>query len=75
MNKVPPVERDLLTGGLSIPCASLWYAFLSEEAYWRDDIDLANDYKSRSQSLSGGLRGSTHDNTLEEAIKKWKRKQ
>ena len=73
MNKVPPVERDLLTGGISIPCASLWYAFLTEEAYWRDEVTLANEYKVRSQSLSGGLRGGLNDNTLEELIKKWKR--
>lgn len=75
MNKVPYVERDALTGGITIPCASLWYAFLSEEAYWRDEVGLAQEYKRRSESLSGGLRGSLHSRELEECIKRWKRTQ
>ena len=80
MNKVPPVERDLLTGGLKMSCASLWCQFLSEEFDWHDinDVDdgnrsLSEYYKRRSQELSVAPEGALHDRRLEEAIKAWKR--
>jgi hypothetical protein len=73
MQKIPPVDRDELTGGLKMACASLWYAFLSEEHHWEGNTSLSEYYKRRSQELSVAPRGSLHDRQLEEAIKKWKR--
>jgi hypothetical protein len=73
VNKVPPVERDSLTGGLTTACASLWYAFLSDEYDWQGNRSLSEYYKRRSQELSVAPRGSLHDRQLEEAIKTWKR--
>ena len=80
MNKVPPVERDLLTGGLTFESASRWCQFLSEEFDWHDinDVDegnrsLSEYYKRRSQELLRAPTGSLHDRRLEEAIKAWKR--
>ncbi len=73
MQKVPPVERDLLTGGLTMSCASLWYAFLSDEHDWQGNTSLSEYYKRRSQELSVAPSGSLHDRQLEEAIKTWKR--
>ena len=80
MNKVPPVERDKSTGGLTMACAGLWCQFLSEEFDWHDinDVDegnrsLSEYYKRRSQELSVAPTGSLHDRRLEEAIKAWKR--
>ena len=73
MNKVPPVERDLLTGGLTMACAGLWCQFLSEEFYWQGNRSLSEYYKRRSQELSRAPTGSLHDRRLEEAIKAWKR--
>ena len=73
MNRVPFVERDAVMGGLTFESASLWYAFLAEEAYWRDDMTLAQGYKRRSQELKNSPTGSLHDRRLEEAIKRWKR--
>lgn len=74
MNRVPFVERDAVMGGLTFESASLWYAFLAEEAYWRDDMTLAQDYKRRSESLLGGLKGSLHNSALEDAIQQWSRR-
>jgi hypothetical protein len=73
MNKVPHIERDVVSGGLTFDSARLWYAFLSEEAFWQDDMTTAQDYKSRSEGLLEGLRGGLHNNALEEAINQWKR--
>ncbi len=73
MNKVPPVERDLLTGGLTMSCASLWYNFLAEEFYWQGNRSLSEYYKRRAQELSVAPTGSLHDNQLEKVIKQWKR--
>jgi hypothetical protein len=73
MQKIPTVERDALFGGITPPCAALWYAFLSEEAFWSDNRELAENYKRRSESFSGGLMGSIHDRSLEKEIEKWKR--
>ena len=73
MNKVPPVERDLLTGGLTMSCASLWYNFLAEEFDWQGNRSLSEYYKRRAQELSVAPSGSLHDRRLEEAIKTWKR--
>ena len=80
MNKVPPVERDILTGGLTMESASRWYQFLSEEFDWHDinDVDEGNTslseyYERRSQELSVAPRGSLHDRQLEKAIERWKR--
>lgn len=73
MNKVPPVERDLLTGGLTMACASLWCQFPSEEFDWQGNRSLSEYYKRRSQELSVAPTGSLHDRRLEEAIKAWKR--
>ena len=73
MNKVPHVERDILTGGLTTACAGLWCQFLSEEHDWQGNRELSEYYKRRSQELLSGPRGSLHDRRLEEAIKTWKR--
>jgi len=73
MNKVPPVERDLLSGGLTMSCASLWYAFLADEHDWQGNRSLSEFYKRRAQELSVAPTGSLHDRQLEEAIKQWKR--
>ena len=73
MNKVPPVERDLLTGGLTFESASLWCQFLSEEFDWQGNGSLSEYYKQRSQELLRAPMGSLHDRRLEEAIKAWKR--
>ena len=73
MNKVPPVERDLLTGGLTMSCAELWCQFLSEEFDWQGNRSLSEYYKRRSQELSVAPEGALHDRRLEEAIKAWKR--
>ena len=73
MNKVPHVERDLLTGGLTMSCAALWCKFLSEEFDWKDNRSLSDYYKRRSQELSVAPTGALHDRRLEEAIKAWKR--
>lgn len=73
MNKVPPVERDILTGGLTMESASRWCQFLSEEHDWQGNRELSEYYKRRSQELSVAPRGSLHDRRLEEAIKRWKR--
>jgi len=73
MNRIPHVERDELTGGLTMSCASLWCQFLSEEYDWQNDRGLSEYYKRRSQELSRAPRGSLHDRQLEEAIKTWKR--
>lgn len=72
MNKVPHVERDLLTGGLTTTCASLWCTFLSEEHHWEGNIALSEYYKRRSEELIRGPRGSLHDRRLEAAISKWR---
>ncbi len=73
MNKVPHVERDMITGGLTNACAALWCQFLSEEFDWQGNRSLSDYYKRRSQELSVAPRGSLHDRRLEEAIKTWKR--
>ena len=73
MNKIPPVERDILTGGLTTACASLWYAFLADEHDWQGNRSLSEYYKRRSQELLRAPTGSLHDRRLEEAIKAWKR--
>lgn len=73
MNKIPLVERDAITGGLTFESASLWYKFLSDEHDWLGNRELSEYYKRRSEELSRGLRGSLHDRRLEEAIKRWKR--
>ena len=73
MNKVPPVERDLLTGGLTFESASRWCTFLAEEFDWQGNRSLSDFYKRRSEELSRAPRGSLHDNQLEKAIKQWKR--
>jgi hypothetical protein len=73
MNKVPPVERDILTGGLTTACAGLWCQFLSEEHHWEGNTALSEYYERRSQELIGGPRGALHDRRLEEVIKRWKR--
>ena len=73
MNKVPPVERDKSTGGLTMACAGLWCQFLSEEFDWQGNRSLSEYYKRRSQELSRAPTGSLHDRRLEEAIKTWKR--
>ena len=73
MQKIPSVERDPVTGGLTTACASLWCRFLSEEFDWQGNRSLSEYYKRRSQELSVAPRGSLHDRRLEEAIKTWKR--
>jgi len=73
MSKVPPVERDKSTGGLTMACAGLWCQFLSEEFDWQGNRSLSEYYKRRSQELSRAPTGSLHDRRLEEAIKAWKR--
>lgn len=73
MNKVPPVERDMLTGGLTMESASRWYQFISEEYHWEGNTYLSEYYKRRSQELSVAPRGSLHDRQLEKAIERWKR--
>ena len=73
MNKIPPVERDILTGGLTTACAGLWCQFLSEEYDWEGNTSLSEYYERRSQELSRAPKGSIHDRRLEEAIKTWKR--
>jgi len=73
VNKVPPVERDLLTGGLTFESASRWYNFLAEEFDWQGNRSLSEYYKRRSQELARAPMGSLHDNQLEKAIKQWKR--
>lgn len=73
MNKVPPVERDLLTGGLTFESASRWCKFLSEEFDWQGNRSLSEYYKRRAQELSRAPTGSLHDRRLEEAIKAWKK--
>jgi hypothetical protein len=73
MNKVPPVERDEFTGGLTMSCASLWCQFLAEEFDWQGNRSLSEFYKRRAQELSVAPTGSLHDNQLEKAIKQWKR--
>ena len=73
MNKVPPVERDLLTGGLTFESASRWCQFLAEEFDWQGNRSLSEYYKRRAQELSVAPTGSLHDRRLEEAIKTWKR--
>jgi len=72
MNKVPPVERDLLTGGLTFESASRWCQFLSEEHYWEGNTSLSEYYKRRSEELIRGPKGSLHDRRLEAAISKWR---
>lgn len=73
MNKIPHVERDLLTGGLKMSCAALWCKFLSEEFDWQGNRSLSDYYKRRSEELSVAPEGALHDRRLEEAIKIWKR--
>jgi hypothetical protein len=73
MNKVPQVERDILTGGLTISCAGLWCQFLSDEHHWEGNTSLSDYYKRRSQELSVAPTGSLHDGQLEKAIERWKR--
>jgi len=73
MNKIPPVEREILTGGLTMACAGLWCQFLSEEHNWQNDRGLSEYYERRSQELIRSPRGALHDRRLEEAIKRWKR--
>lgn len=73
MNKVPHIERDMITGGLTNDCAALWYKFLAEEFDWQGNRSLSDYYKRRSEELSRAPRGSIHDRRLEEAIKTWKR--
>jgi hypothetical protein len=57
MNKVPPVERDKSTGGLTMSCAGLWCQFLSEEFDWQGNRSLSEYYKRRSQELSSSSYG------------------
>jgi hypothetical protein len=73
MNKIPHVERDILTGGLTTACAGLWCKFLAEEHHWEGNTSLSEYYERRSQKLLSGPRGSLHDRRLEETIKRWKR--
>ena len=73
MNKIPLVERDAVTGGLTNTCASLWCQFLSEELEWQGNGVLSKEYKRRSEELAWAPRGSFHDKQLEEVIKTWKR--
>lgn len=71
MGRIPPVERDALTGGLTMESAALWYFFLAEEADFENNRTLCMDYLSKAETL-GQFLGSVHDNNLEKVIKKWR---
>lgn len=73
MDKIPHVERDPVTDGLTTACAGLWCQFLSEQFDWMGNRSMTEYYKRRSQELSVAPRGAVHDIKLEEAIRVWKR--
>ena len=71
MGRIPPVERDALTGGLTMQSAAYWYFFLAEEADFEGNAGECQSYLSKAESL-GQFQGSVIDNYLEEMIKKWR---
>ena len=71
MGRTPAVERDALTGGLTMESATLWYYFLAEEADFEGDRDQCMNYLARAESLKQ-FKGSVSDNNLENVIKKWR---
>ena len=71
MSKAPKVERDPVSGALTIKCASMWYAFLAEEAYFEGDLARHDEFMANAEVLNRSPQGYLHSKTLEEHIKKW----
>lgn len=71
MGRIPPVERDTLSGALTTKCAAVWYAFLAEEAYFNDDVATHDKYMVAAESLGRGPQGFLQSKQLEEEMSKW----
>ena len=71
MGRIPAVERDALTGGLTHESAALWCYFLSEEADFDRDAKMAQGWLDLAERLSKAPQGSIHSQQLEQQIKKW----
>lgn len=73
--KIPSVERDSLTGGLTGDSAYQWALFLSEEADMIGDTFGYSRFKSIAESLEPkeGIPkvAGFYCQDLEEAIKSW----
>lgn len=71
MGRRPAVERDALSGGLTMQCAADWYRFLGEEADLESLPLDAEEFFERSRQLRSSPDGSYHSKLLEDQIKKW----
>ena len=76
MGKLPPIERDAVSGSLTYETASRWLMFMAEEVDMDGDATLANSYRQRALSLMHARmpRGFLHDKNLEAEISKWMKK-
>lgn len=70
--KLPPVEYDSISEGLTGVCALQWALFLAEEADMIGDTFGYSRFKSIAESLQSTPKPiSFHCKDLEEAIKAW----
>ena len=70
--KLPSVQRDSISGGLTGESALQWACFLAEEADMINDVMGYSRFKSIAESLISEPKPvSFHCNDLEEAIKAW----
>jgi len=72
MGKLPDVERDALSGGLTYETASRWLMFMAEEVDFEGDAALADSYRQRAMAYMRMPKGILHDKNLESEINKWR---
>ena len=72
MNKIPYVERDVMSGGLKGECAYLWALFLTNEADMKDDHAAYDKWMTMVEQLRPApgkpIPSSVHFAELEDAI-------
>jgi len=73
--KVPLVERDPVSKGLTHESALAWARFMYDEAYFNDQM-AAVDYwgglvSQLQKQETAGLTGSFHSRAMEDAIKRY----
>lgn len=71
--KLPSVEYDVVSGGLTGACAHKWAVFLAENYLFDNDDPLLYDrFKSIAESLEATPKPvSVHCRGLEKEIQKW----
>lgn len=74
MSRIPKVERDAISGGITIDTAIDWYTFLADEAYFEGDALKCSEYTAKAESLKGSPQGYLRSVEIENAIRKWGRR-